>query len=177
MSATEPSKTTINWRNDTNTTRRAQPWYGLTPSWQIAVEGAARREHGDDLQLSMQLERITYRLPVEVPSRLHPVLTEIVFHRQPPYPCWGLAAEEYPRVFAAYGELSPHRMPDDGALCLYYPLAPPRERWRPVDGLLALIDLVRNHLLFEDHWRATGGHAGGEWIGPEQPHGTTALAA
>ncbi|MFL6118780.1 hypothetical protein [Actinophytocola sp.] len=151
-------------------------WYGLRPSWQVAVEAAARREHGNDLRLSIQMEWITYWVPVEVPGRRHPVPTEIVFHHRPPYPCWGLAPEEYPRIFAASGERSPHRMPDD-ALCLYYPLGPAHERWRPINGLLALIDLVRNHLLLEDHWRATGGHSGGEWLGLEQPHGTTETAA
>lgn len=150
----------------------ASLWYGLRPSWQVAVEAAARREHGAALRLLIQPDRIIYRMPVEVPGRRQPVLTSIVFHRWPPYPCWGLSPEEYPRVFAAPGGISPHRMPDDGALCLYYPLAPPHERWRPVDGLLALVDLARNHVFLEDHWRATGGYSGGEWLGPEQPHGT-----
>jgi hypothetical protein len=67
--------------------------------------------------------------------------------------------------------LSPHRMPDDDALCLYYPGSAPERRWRPESGLLALIDLVRDHVFFEDHWRATGGPCGGEWLGEEQPHG------
>jgi hypothetical protein len=34
-----------------------------------------------------------------------------------------------------------------------------------------VIDLARDHVFFEDHWRATGGRRGGEWLGAEQPHG------
>lgn len=154
-----------------DTTAQSARWYGLQPSWQILVEASARREHGDHLHLAMKIDRITYRLPVEVPGRRDPVPTAIVFHRRPPYPCWGLPPEEYPRVFATPGESSPHRMPNDDALCLYYPHSPDDQRWRPGNGLLALIDLVRNHLLFEDHWWVTGGHGGGEWLGAEQPHG------
>jgi len=152
-------------------------WYGLQPSWQIPLEAAARREHRGDLRLDVRLDRITYRLPVEVPGRRRPVPVTIDFHRRPPYACWGLPPEEYPRVFADPGAASPHRMPDDDALCLYYPRSSEGERWRPADGLLALIDLVRNHLFFEDHWRATGGDRGGEWLGGEQPHGFPAAAA
>lgn len=151
-------------------------WYGLQPSWQIPVEAGARREHGDSLRLGMHMDRIIYRLPVEIPGRRNPVPTEIVFHHRPPYSCWGLHPAEYPRVFAAPGESSPHRMPDD-ALCLYFPHSPAHERWQPVNGLLALIDLVRNHIFFENHWRATGGYAGGEWLGAEQAHGFSRTAA
>jgi len=159
-----------------DTTAESPLWYGLDPSWSIPLHAAARRAHGDALRLSLGLDRIAYGLPVEVPGRRNPVPTAIVFHRRPLYPCWGLRPEEYPRVFAAPRETSPHRMPDD-ALCLYFPQSPPHERWRPVDGLLALIDLARNHLFFEDHWRATGGHARGEWLGAEQPHGFRKAAA
>jgi hypothetical protein len=53
---------------------------------------------------------------------------------------------------------------------------PPERRWRPADGLLVLIDLARDHVFFEDHWRATGGPQGGEWLGDEQPHSFPAAA-
>lgn len=152
-------------------------WYGLQPAWQIPLEAAARREHGTSLRLDIQLDRITYQVPIEVPGRRHPVPTQIVFYQRPPYRCWGLAPEEYPRVYAAPREASPHRMPDDDALCLYYPRSPERERWRPADGLLALIDLVRNHLFFENHWRTTGGYRGGIWLGAQAPHGFPQVAA
>jgi hypothetical protein len=49
------------------------------------------------------------------------VLVTIDFYATPPYACWGLPPEEYPRVFADPGASSPHRMPDDDALCLWFP--------------------------------------------------------
>jgi hypothetical protein len=159
------------------TTGRAANWYGLRPAWQIPLEAAARREHGTDLRLDLEPDRIVYRLDIDVPGRRHPVPTAIAFYRWPPYSRWGLPPEEYPRVYATPGEASPHRMPGDDALCLYYPGSPEHERWRPSDGLLSLIDLTRNHLLFEDHWRATGGHRGGVWLGAEAPHGFAEAAA
>jgi hypothetical protein len=142
-------------------------WYGLQPAWQIPLEAGARREHGASLRLDLRLDRVTYQVTIEVPGRRSQVPTEIVFYRRPPYLCWGLAPEEYPRVYAAPGEDSPHRMPDD-ALCLYYPRSPEHERSRPANGLLAPIDLVRNHLFFEDHWRAAGGHRGASGSGPRR---------
>lgn len=145
-------------------------WYGLEPWWQVWVEAGARREHGATLRLELRPETVKYHICLDVPARWQPVLVEVRFHRAPAYPCYGLRPEEYPQVFAAPGDLSPHRMPND-ALCLYYPLSPETERWRPANGLLALLDMTRNHLVFEHHWRSTGGRAGGEWLGPEQPHG------
>lgn len=152
-------------------------WYGLQPAWQVALEATARREHGTSLSLVLRPNHIVYRIPIEVPGRRYPVHTEIVFYQWPPYSCWGLPPEEYPRVHASPDETSPHRMPDDNALCLYYPRSPAHERWRPSDGLLALIDLIRNHLFFEDHWRATGAHRGGVWLGAEAPHSVPTKAA
>ncbi len=152
-------------------------WYGLQPWWQRGLEAGARIEHGSDLRLDLDLDRITYRVPVEVRGRRDPVKVRIEFHRWPPYDCYGLPPEEYPRVFAIPGATSPHRMPDDQALCLYYPKSPPWQRWRPADGLLPLIDLARDHVFFEDHWRATGSHNGGVWLGAEAPHGFPQVAA
>jgi hypothetical protein len=62
-------------------------------------------------------------------------------------------------------------MPDDDALCLYYPRSPAEQRWTADDGLVALLNLVRDHLFFEQHWRSTGGHRRGVWLGGEAPHG------
>lgn len=152
-------------------------WYGLQPWWQILLEATARREHGTELRAHLELDRLTYRIPLEVRGRRDPVAVIVRFFAEPPYPCWGLPPEEYPRVFAAPGRTSPHRMPDDDALCLYYPDSPPKQRWRPEHGLLALLDLTRDHLFFEDHWWATGGRCGGEWLGDEQPHGFPRQAA
>lgn len=150
---------------------RRQPWYGLQPAWTLPLEADARREHGGALRVFVYRGGLVYRVPVGVPGRLQPVQVTINFYERPPYDCYGLPPEEYPRVFACNADPSPHRMPGDGALCLYYPLSEPERRWRPVNGLLALIDLARDHVFFEDHWRATGGPCGGEWLGEEQPHG------
>ncbi len=146
-------------------------WYGLQPWWQVWLEAGARTEHGTDFRLDLQLDRIIYRLPVEVPGRRAPVEVRIEFHQRPPYDCYGLPPEEYPRVFAAPDVTSPHRMPTDHALCLYYPKSPPGQRWRPTNGLLSLIDLTRDHVFLEDYWRTTGGERGGIWLGAEASHG------
>ena len=39
------------------------------------------------------------------------------------------------------------------------------------DGLVALFIIVADHLFFEQWWRHTGGHDGGEWLGEEVEHG------
>lgn len=66
---------------------------------------------------------------------------------------------------------SKHRMPEDDALCLWFPWDPPERRWISTDGLVVLLDLVTDHLLCEDHWRATGGADGGIWPSNEAEHG------
>lgn len=151
--------------------RPAARWYGVEPHWQVWVEADVRREHGASLCRRTRLDRLTYRIPVEVRGRRDPVLVRIVFHAEPPYRTYGLPPAEYPRVFADTSAESPHRMPDDDALCLYFPHSAPARRWRPENGLLALIDLVRDHLFFEAYWRLAGGHNGGIWLGDEQRHG------
>lgn len=135
------------------------------------MEAAARRAHGAALRVHLEIDFLVYRVPLEVPGRRNPVPVAVYFYERPPYPCWHLRPEEYPRVLADPGVPSPHRMPGDNALCLYYPASPPPQRWRPENGLLALLDLTRDHLFFEDHWWASGGWRGGEWLGDEQPHG------
>lgn len=110
-------------------------------------------------------------MPIDVRGRLQEVPTTITFYAEPGYDTYGLAPEEYPRVIADPAGRSPHRMPGDNALCLYYPHSPPEQRWRPEHGLLALIDLTRDHLYFEDYWRDTGGDRRGTWLGEQAPHG------
>lgn len=148
-----------------------RPWYGLQPSWVEALEADARQVRGDKLQISQYRGRRVYRVPIGVPGRLQRVEVTINFYERPPYDCYGLSPQEYPRVFSCTLGPSPHRMPSDGALCLYYPRSAPERRWRPEDGLLALIDLARDHVFFEDYWRDTGGEKDGVWLGDEQAHG------
>ena len=114
-------------------------------------------------------------LGLDVPSRPDLVPVTIEFHESPNYSTYGLAPRDFPLVFADLGEDSPHRHGND-ALCLWFPGDPGEQRWHHSDGLLALYNLARNHVFFETHWRATGGHGGpgqseGEWLGDEAAHG------
>lgn len=83
-----------------------------------------------------------------------------------------LDSNQPPRVYADGPEGiedSPHRYMDAQGgrkqLCLWYPHDPPERRWRPEDGLLALLGLARIHLTKEGIYRRTG-----EWPGEEVPH-------
>lgn len=112
---------------------------------------------------------------LDVPSRPDPVPVTIEFHESPTYDTFGLDAEDFPLILADPGQESPHRHGND-ALCLWFPGDPAEKRWHHTDGLVALYNLARNHLFFETHWRATGGHGGpgqtgGEWLGDEAAHG------
>ena len=106
-----------------------------------------------------------------VPGRVELVPVRIEFHERPSYQTYGLAPQDYPRVFADPGAVSKHRMPDDDALCLYYPNDPAERRWTAPDGLVALLNIISNHLFCELRWRNTGGPDGGVWLLDEAPHG------
>lgn len=108
---------------------------------------------------------------IEVTGSTELVPVTVEFHRDPPYDCYGLPAQDYPRVFAERGASSPHRMPEDGRLCLWSPFDPPELRWCAEDGLQSLLDITARHLFAETYWRHTGGHATGVWPIPEAPHG------
>jgi hypothetical protein len=145
-------------------------WVGQDPSWWVPFEAAARRRYGCNLRLNYTHDRLEYRVPVDVLGRPEKVPVLVMLFAQPPYYCYGLPPQDYPRVYADLGAPSEHRLHDD-ALCLYQPLDPPSKRWRSSDGLLALIELTQRHLVLEDGWRLTGGPAGGLWAGDEAPHG------
>lgn len=99
-------------------------WYGATAAWWAPLERDARRADGDRLRIELDHRRLTYRhTGVEVPGRRDLVPVRIEFFADPPYNCYGLPPEDYPRVFADPDQLSPHRMPDD-SLCLFYPADP-----------------------------------------------------
>lgn len=162
-----------------NLAARPGLWYGAQPSWQLHLERGihgehsrhVRREQGVGLSWRDSTGWLAYHhAGLWVPGRRDPVPVTIAFFESPPYETYGLAPQDYPRVWAGCGQLSKHRMPDD-ALCLYYPLSPPERRWTESDGLLALLNLVRDHLYFEEYWRLTGGHQRGVWLGAEAEHG------
>lgn len=145
-------------------------WYGLDPAWTVPFEAQARREHGVDLCVQADAHVLTYRhRGVEVPGRREPVPVVVRFYAKPLYDTYGLGAQEFPRVCADPGAESPHRHGDD-SLCLYYAEPDPSDRWTPDEGLAALLNLTRDHLFFELHWRATCTRRGGVWLAPEAPH-------
>lgn len=158
---------------------RGSAWYGASPAWQNHLERGLRDEHTGHLRSERGIG-LTWRDNggwlaylhdgLWVPGRREPVPVTVAFFERPPYACWRLAPQDYPRVWADCGGRSKHRM-SDGALCLYYPGSPCEERWTAEDGLLSLLNLVRDHLFFEDYWRRTGGEHRGIWLGNEAPHG------
>jgi hypothetical protein len=152
------------------TTPQPRPWYGATAAWWVPFERGAKRKHGDDITTTLGVGQLTYTTELEVSGIQDPIAVIVAFFAKPPYVTYGLPAESYPRVWADTVETSPHRMPDNG-LCLYYPWDPPERRWRSELGLLSLLNLTRDHLFFEHHWRCTGGPVGGIWLGPEAEHG------
>jgi len=152
-------------------------WYGSSPAWRVAIEAEARRIHGDTLQVVEGPYALAYRIKLDVRGPKDLVSVVIVFYAQPPHDTYGLPAQDYPRVWAERGMSSKHRMPDDDALCLYYPGDPSSRRWTAGKGLLDLLDLIVDHLGYESYWRATGGHDGGIWLGDEAEHGFLQKAA
>lgn len=152
-------------------------WYGTSPAWRVAAEAGVRRAYGDHLRVTEWPGRLEYRIALDVRGPNELVEVTVVFYADPPYETYGLAPSDYPRVWAERGQGSKHRMPDDDALCLYYPLDPPQRRWTADTGLLDLLDIVVDHLGYEAYWRATGGPAGGVWRGDEAEHGFEQEAA
>jgi hypothetical protein len=149
---------------------RSRRWYGATGAWWAPFERDARRQYGDDLRVDLALDKVTYRVDLEVRGLIEPVPVRIVFFADPPYDTYSLAPEDYPRVWADADDTSPHRMPDR-SLCLYYPQDPIDRRWHSGLGLNSLLNLICDHVFFEHYWRSTGGHHHGVWLGPEAGHG------
>jgi hypothetical protein len=153
-------------------------WYGRQRSWWVPLEATARSTLGptlsrryapDPVCVLGDCEVLVYRVEgVDVIGDDAPIEVEIRFHETPTYPTYGLPAYDYPRVFAKPGATSKHRMPDD-ALCLWMPKDPPERRWTHHEGLLELVELTRQHLFLENHWRRTD-----VWLLEDAPHGLPA---
>lgn len=161
--------------------RGLRPWAGESPAWQLALERGLTRAHPGEVTLELRRDWVDlhergpgvliYRhVGLAVPGRTEPMPVRVEFYEQPPYDCYGLQWHDHPRVFADPGAASKHRMPDD-ALCLYYPGDPAHQRWTAENGLGQLFAIVSDHLFYEQWWRHTGGHNGGEWLGDEAEHG------
>lgn len=145
-------------------------WVGQDPTWWVPFEADARRRYGPALRIRHEVDRIEYRVCVDVIGRAvaTPVLVQVF--AEPPYYCYGLPPQDFPRVYADPGLLSPHRH-GGKSLCLYKPTDPLEKRWRSSDGLEALLELTARHLLLEDAWRATYDGKDGVWAADEAPHG------
>ena len=141
-------------------------WYGGDPDWRMRMESVAVRQYGDRLTVSPGRGSLTYRIDALEVHGDRARTVAVQFLARPVLPTYGLPAQDFPRVYAAAGALSPHRHPDDDALCLWYPWHPPSRRWVAADGLAALLEITRDHLFAERWWRATG-----EWVLDEAPHG------
>lgn len=152
-------------------------WYGSSPRWQFELEASARAVFGRRLTVERFPDRLVYRVLLDIRGPVDLVEVVIMFFADPPYETYGLSPQDYPRVWAERGAASPHRMPSDDALCLWYPLDPRERRWTAEKGLLDLLYIVEDHLLFEAHWRATRGQHDAVWAGEEAGHGFSAEAA
>lgn len=143
-------------------------WYGNDAWWLLPFEKGASRIHGDSLSVAVAPGYRAYiHAGLDVPGAA-PTPVRIEFFSHPPYACHGLPAADYPRVFAGPADGSPHRQPD-GSLCLYAPFDPTERRWTSANGLVQLLNLVRDHLFCELYWRAKG-----IWPGDAAPHGMPA---
>jgi hypothetical protein len=99
-------------------------------------------------------------VPVEVPFYGETRNVEILFEN------WS----RIPRISVDGPTDSPHRY-SAHRLCIWYPDDPVEQKWVFEDSLLMLINHIQAHLFREAWWRQTGGYDGGEWLGPQVPHG------
>lgn len=109
--------------------------------------------------------RDSYRVVI-FPERFQPRCVEITIpHRGDPIICVDGPSEGLPHRYHSANSAS-------APLCMWHPNDPQHARWTRNDGLLALLGLIRTHLIREGFYledlRLTG-HA--EWLGPEAPHG------
>jgi hypothetical protein len=81
----------------------------------------------------------------------------------------GIPPCDYPRVFTDVDRPRLHQN-RDGSLWLWAPHDPPDRRWWHGDGLRALVEITRRHLLCELEWWRTGGTKG-VWSIEDAPHG------
>jgi hypothetical protein len=145
-------------------------WYGAEPAFQILVERNMAKVEGIARPITRVQGSKTLRYEVvglEVPGDLERHDLAIVFHcgLLGEWAC-GIAACDYPAVFTSVDRPRKHQNPN-GSLCLWAPFDPPERRWWHGDGLKALVEIVRRHLLLELHWWRTGG----EWAVEDAPHG------
>jgi len=141
-------------------------WYGNDAWWLIPFEKDATRAYGSALRVGIAPGVRAYTHPgLDVPGREDPVPVRVEFHADAPYELYGLRPQDYPRVIADPRGTSDHRLPS-GALCLYSPYDPPGLRWTSEHGLLALLNIVRDHLFAE-----TAAPILGYWPAAEAPHG------
>lgn len=163
------------------TTRTAWAWDSTGPSngFRLSLERGLERHFddvrrgGSDEQVAIEpsADRLTYTITgMTVPGDPFRHEVRIEFHRTPDYTTFGLAAEDFPRVWTDDQRPKLHAYPIPttslGPLCLWYPRDPPSQRWTSRETLVELIELVRRHLYLEHHHRVHG-----VWLMDDAPHG------
>jgi hypothetical protein len=137
--------------------RRAQlcPWWERFPFELLRLQQRFPTEYGrwDGTRVGRAL---VLRGDVDVPTLPKRRRVAICFPGPP--------SRVRPIVMVSGPRESRHRFPQfrPTSLCLYYGPDPKSMRWHPDDGLVGLIDLIREHLFKEEWWRATR-----HWPGPE----------
>lgn len=146
-------------------------WYGQEPAFQILVERNIKyipekvtRSEATDAELVYTVAGL------DVPGDLERHNLEIKF--LPIAPAWacGIPACDCPSVFTDIDRPRLHQNGDE-SLCMWAPFDPPERRWWHRDGLHALVEIARRHLLLEIHWFRTGAIRGGKWAVEDAPHG------
>jgi hypothetical protein len=141
-------------------------WFGIDPCFWYPLERDARRHLKEPLSVALGLDQLTYFVQgLRVPGDREPHNVRIEFHRVPPYDTYGLAPQDYPRVFTNVRRHRKHAFPGDGALCLWFPHDPIERRWVHALGLEVLIEMTRRQLLLELEFSITG-----RWPMEDAPH-------
>lgn len=149
-------------------------WYGAEPAFHVRLERDMAEVHGIAGPITRHLEPrvLTYKVSgLEVPGDLERHDLTIAFQRGP-LGSWasGIAPCDYPAVHTSINRTRKHQNVD-GSLCLWASYDPPERRWWHGEGIQALVEITRRHLLLELHWLSTGGEANGEWAVDDAPHG------
>lgn len=146
-------------------------WYGYEPSFQILVERNIKSIPEVVTRRPPTNDELVYTVAqLKVPGDLEPHNLVIKFLPTAPPWAYGIPACDFPRVFTDVDRPRLHHH-GDGSLCMWAPFDPPARRWWHGDGLHALVEIARRHLLLEIHWFRTGGKRGGKWAVEDAPHG------
>lgn len=145
-------------------------WYGHDPVFQITLERTMNAVP-EPVRRVVRANELAYLVgDLDVPGDLEAHNITIRFLPTPPAWAAGIPPCDYPSVFTDVDRPRLHQN-RDGSLCLWAPHDPPDRRWWHGDGLRALVEITRRHLLCELEWWRTGGTKGGVWPIEDAPHG------